>query len=173
MSLKNNDRDEIWAMIQQALARANIGFVKSLGLASGHSWASGSGTASMTTGGGVVASVTVTPRVTGKYRVIGQGSVFNSSGTAATCVFQVTTQTTPLAAASVAFSGPAIDVASAGNGSGQQFGLVANTPPNTTSTATAGLIVSTPGVINIFAIPGTTNVLSIPAGAQIDVQEIF
>jgi hypothetical protein len=175
MSLKHNDRDEIWEMIQQALANTANRAAKGLQLLNAHSISTGvtTGLNSTVASANAIATVSITPKVTGKFRVVGLGTVQNNSTLQMAVSFQILTQTTTGATASTVVNGSSMEVPGTSvTGFATpivQFGLQGE--------LSSGLAqpVSVAGNIILAATvsSGATGTLSVTTGATLDVQEIF
>lgn len=119
----------------------------------------------------VLASLTVTPRITGKFRMQASGTMQNGSTVAANFSAAFQTATTTGAAASTVMTGPVVTApgtSTVGFSSGDiPWALITET--------SAGFAqpVGTAGILQVVATPATTNVLNELAGTQLDVQEIL
>jgi hypothetical protein len=167
---QNGISPEIEQAINVAVAGAYAQATRALADLQSHAFSSGAGVLLVSTVTNTIATLTVTPKVTGKFRVIGTGSIQNGSTTQVAVSFQIQTQTTTGAAASNVLAGPNIELPGTTTGYATPifpFGLQVET------TAGVAQPVGVAGIIALNAIPGTTNLASVLAGAQLCVQEIL
>lgn len=170
--MESNVKSEVIKIIQSMLTRIQSLASTAIAIEQSHAFSTGT-TVALTSTFQTVASVTITPKTTGKFRVIAAGSVATTSTLEAAVSFQIISQTTTGAAASTVQAAPAIEVpgtSTVGDANPNvQWALLTDT--------SSGLAqpVGVAGVIGVQAsvTSGATNLLTVLAGSQLSVQEIL
>jgi hypothetical protein len=165
-------RQEVLKMIQAATAKLNAGAGSMLALQQSHAFVQNTAAVSVSTAAAaVLASLTVTPKATGKFRMIASGTMQNGSTVAANFSAAFQTATTTGAAASTVMTGPVVTApgtSTVGFSSGDiPWSLVTETSSGVAQP------VGVAGILQVVATPATTNVLNELAGTQLDIQEIL